>query len=399
MTRNDVLQFTVGAKSFALPGADVERVIANPRIVRMPEAGGVDAIHLGDDLLPMVHLPGGSSSQESLALVVATPDGRLAVEIDDVVGLRPATNPAGEGSAPPLPASFLSLPRPTTHQTAAFPAWRGRTRSTDMAPQPRRMLRVTCGDAGWLIPASELVSVHGATALEPIPGIAPETLAAVLVRDRIHPIVRLPGGGPLPANASGVVIVRASQGLLALAVDRIDGWTVEQATTAVLRSDELWTASDLRPYSETGTNPGTQSSGKLSILPIMLGTQRYALPMSAVVRFAGSGVIGRLPDGPGRDPKLHGTAAIEGRVVPFTDIRPDPVRGSRNHREAFLVLVRVHNNLHALAADAVERPVRIEASQLHRVTDPAGRLAAIVRLETGTIPILDLERLLPDGMP
>jgi chemotaxis signal transduction protein len=94
----------------------------------------------------------------------------------------------------------------------------------------------------------------------------------------------------------------------------------------------------------------------------------------------------RLPEGAGR---LQGAVAIDGRVVPLTDLRPEPAGPP-----AMLVHVRVHDQSHALAVDGVERPVRFEAARLQPIADPAGRLAGLVRLPGGTLPVLDLARLL-----
>jgi chemotaxis signal transduction protein len=370
------LVFAAGPDRFAIPAASVARVLPPGPLVRLP---GAEAVQFGDELLPLVPL--GQRSGARPVIVMGREGGRVALEVDAVlgVGARTPWDPVRS-----LPPDLLVPPAPAPRPVPLPSSPRRRTVPPDVAVPPPRLLRVEGGGGDWTIPAPTVVSVHDETALEPVPGADPRALAAAMLRGRVRPVVKLPGTA-LRGAASAVIVLRTSHGALGFAVDRIGGWCTAWPGARPLDPEAAWQAAALTPYAEV-PDTAARAVAILSALPVLAGSQRYGLMLGDVLRVLPPPARARLPEGAGR---LQGAVAIDGRVVPLTDLRPEPAGPP-----AMLVHVRVHDQSHALAVDGVERPVRFEAARLQPIADPAGRLAGLVRLPGGTLPVLDLARLL-----
>ncbi len=132
--------------------------------------------------------------------------------------------------------------------------------------------------------------------------------------------------------------------------------------------------------------------GVARLLVFRLGTERFAVELSAIDEVIDAPLAQRLPDSP---PNVLGLAAIRGELVAIYDPRPVLHVGDTLDGAALLF---VHNDRRvAIAIDDVYDAITVEPSDIQAApgsTSGDGVLVGVVQRNGALIAVLDAESLL-----
>ncbi len=299
---------------------------------------------------------------------------------------------------------------------ALAPARPDQAAPPDAASDPRPMLSVRAGGDTLALPVEDVAEIIVPRRLTRVPRAPAALLGIAGHRGAALPVLSLAmlrgGDHAAPAPASRIVVM-ASTPPLGLWVDQVAGFRGGEGTQAIAwrqLADEAFRQPDApapAPAPLAGAAaaaapapiPASEAQDELSLLPVHLAGQDYALKLADIEDIAAMPeAIAPLPGG---DPAMLGVALVRGATLPLLCLRallglpPDPGRP----RSARILVVRVGGAAGCLAGlrvDGVRRIVRVRPSAIdpvpHILSRFSGeaRIAAICRLDGGArlLPLL-----------
>jgi purine-binding chemotaxis protein CheW len=130
------------------------------------------------------------------------------------------------------------------------------------------------------------------------------------------------------------------------------------------------------------------------VVPVVVGEQRWALPVGAVERVVAMVAVAALPDSPAA---VRGAINVGGEAVGVLDLelrlgRPRRERGA----DGLLVLVRTRRRRIALPVDEVRSVITIDPAAISPADSPAipPPVAGLAALPDGVLLITDVDAFL-----
>jgi purine-binding chemotaxis protein CheW len=136
-------------------------------------------------------------------------------------------------------------------------------------------------------------------------------------------------------------------------------------------------------------------SGQIRLVVFLLNGQRYALPLSVVVRIVRAVEVTPLPNAPAI---VFGAISLQGNVIPVLNVRkrfqlPEREVGINNQ----FLIARTERRTVALVVDEAQGMIECESSEVirsNRISPRLEQFQGVVELDDGLVLIHDLETFL-----
>jgi purine-binding chemotaxis protein CheW len=144
------------------------------------------------------------------------------------------------------------------------------------------------------------------------------------------------------------------------------------------------------------TFSGDPAHGRVQLVPLRVGEQRWALRLEAVERVVAMVAVSPLPDSPAG---VRGVVNVHGEIVPVLDLELRLGRPSRDRgTDGLLVFARTARRRVALPVDEVLGVLPVDAASIG--PPPAAvpaPLAGIAALPDGVLLVYDVDEFLSDA--